>query len=206
MNTNSKKLAIDVAILPPLDVMEKIIDINRQATIKNATRGPLAKDDFLPHMSLAMGGVENDSLETVQNIVEDVVKRFSPISVVLNELYYAENPDGSRTYAYRVKKSSELQQLHESLMNRLRQFFSYDCTKDSLFSKTGEEVTKPHYINKFATSYSFEAFDPHITIRTTEAVGQEILPLQFTATKVAVCHVGIKATCRKELFAVQMTG
>ncbi|KKW41715.1 MAG: hypothetical protein UY92_C0014G0040 [Candidatus Magasanikbacteria bacterium GW2011_GWA2_56_11] len=205
MNTISKKLAIDVAILPPLDVMEKIIDINQQAATRNAAWGPLAKDDFLPHMSLAMGGIEDDSLETVKSIVEGIVKNFSPILVELAELYYAEKSDGSKIYAVRARKSSELQRLHENLMNGLRQYFSYDCTKGSLFSRTGEEVAEPDWINKFAASHSFEAFDPHITIRTKEAAGQEILPLKFTATKVAACHVGIMTTCRKELFAVEMT-
>lgn len=33
-----------MAILPPADVMEKIIDINRRAAAKNATCGPLIKD------------------------------------------------------------------------------------------------------------------------------------------------------------------
>lgn len=206
MHKPNQLIAIDVAILPPLDVMEKIIDINRQAATKNSVWGQLAKDDFLPHMSLAMGGVKNDSLETVKSIVEDAVKKCRPISIELSELYYAEKPDGSRNYAIRAKKTPELQRLHENLMSELRQYFSYDCTKDSLFSKTGEEVTEPSYINKFPTSYSFEAFDPHITIRTKEAVGQEILPLKFIATKVAACHVGIMTTCRKELFTVEMAG
>ncbi len=138
-------------------------------------------------------------------VVEDIVKKFSPISIELSELYYKEKPNGSRVYAIRVKKTPEIQRLHENLMNELRQYFTHDCTRNSLFSKTGEEVTEPDYINKFSTLYSFEAFDPHITIRTKEAAGEEILPLKFVATKVAACHVGIMTTCRKELFTVEMT-
>ena len=201
-----KKIAIDVAILPPSDVMERLISINRQAATKNAAWGLLAKDDFLPHMSLVMGGVESESLETVRSIVEEIVKKAKPIPVELNELFYAEKKDGSRIYAIRAKNTPELQQLHESLMNGLRQYFSYDSTKESLYSKSGEKVTEPDYINKFLESYSFEAYDPHITIRTKKPMGQEDLPLKFIATQVAACHVGIMTTCRKKLFTVKLAG
>lgn len=204
MSAISKKLAVDMAILPPIDVMEALIAINQQAASQGAAWGPLAKDDFLPHISLAMGGVEHENLGAVRDMVERVTKRFSPIPVELNELSYVEETEGSRFYAIRAKKTPDLQQLHESLMNGLRQYFSYDCTKETLFSKLGEEVTKPDYINKFATLYSFKAFDPHITIRTRRAMGQEVLPLKFTATKVAACHVGKMATCRNVLFEVGM--
>jgi len=202
MNTLSKKLAIDIAILPPEDVMEKLININRQAAAKNLTWGPLAKDDFLPHMSLAMGGIERNSLETVRDIVKKIAKKFNPIPIELNELYYVEKPDGSRTYAIRAKNTPVLQKFHENLMNGLGQYFSYDCTKETIYSKPGEEVTDPSYLNKFSTS-SFKAFDPHITTRTKKNVGQEYLPLKFIATQVVACHAGIKTTCRKVLFAVE---
>ncbi len=206
MDTSSQKIAADVALLPPVDVMEKLITMNQQAAAKNAAWGPLAQDDFLPHLSLAMGGVEHNSLVTVRSIIEEIARNVEPVPVELNELYYAEETDGSRFYALRAKNTPELQQLHESLMNGLRRYLSNDCTKETLYSQPGEEVTEPDYINTFATSHSFKAFDPHITIRTKEAVGQEILPLKFTATKVVACHVGIMTTCRKELFTVELTG
>ncbi|MFA5954351.1 MAG: hypothetical protein WC817_02330 [Patescibacteria group bacterium] len=193
-----------MVILPPVEVIEKLIDINRQATAKNAAWGSLAKDDFLPHLSLAMGGVEYDNLEKVKNVIKDTISEFGAISIELNELYFVERPDGSRNYCFRVKNTSVLQQLHEKLMNNLRPYFSYDCTKDSLFSKPGEEIIVPDYLNKYLSSYSFNAFEPHITLRTKEAVGQEYLPIKFIANKVAVFHAGVMTTCRKEFFAVEL--
>ncbi|MDA2922754.1 hypothetical protein MYX07_05835 [Patescibacteria group bacterium AH-259-L07] len=65
-------------------------------------------------------------------------------------------------------------------------------------------VAEPDYINTYPALYSFEAFDPHITIRTKEEVGLDDLPMAFTATTVAACHVGIKTTCRKILFSVEL--
>lgn len=204
MSSQFKKLAVDIVILPPEDVIDKLISINQEAGAKNEAWGSLGKDDFLPHISMAMGGIEQNNLETVKSIVEEIAKKFNPILIELNELYYSEMADGARMYCMRAKNSAELQQLHEGLMNALKQYFSYDCTKGTLCSKADEKVTEPDYINNFATLYSFENFDPHITTRTKTAYGQEVLPLKFVATKLAACHVGIMTTCRKELFAVDL--
>ena len=203
MNTHSK-IAVDVVLLPPNDVIDKIIAINEQAATKNLSWGSLGKDDFLPHLSLAMGCVEHDSLETVKSVVEAVASKFAPMTIELFELYYAEMPNDAKMYCLRAKNIPELQQLHENLINELQQHFSYDCTKESLFSKPGEDVKEPDYINKFYSSYSFEAFDPHVTLRIKEEVGKDALPITFTANEVAACHVGIMTTCRKNLFEVQM--
>lgn len=203
MNPNIQKLAIDI-VLPPIDVMDKIIAINRQAADKNAAWLQLAKDDFIPHLSLAISGVRKDSIEKVKSTVKDIAKKLSPLPMELSELYYVQKPNGSKIYGIRAINISELQQLHESLMHGLKQYFSYDCTKDSLFSKPGEQVAQPDYINGFVAKNSFGAFDPHITIHTKEAVGQELLPLKFKATEIAACHVGQMTTCRKKLFSVEV--
>jgi hypothetical protein len=205
MNTNSK-IAVDVVLLPPDDVMDKIIAVNEQAATKGLAWGPLKKDDFLPHLSLAMGCVEHDSLETLKSGVEAVASQFVPMTVELFEFYYAEMPDDGKMYCLRAKNIPELQKLHENLVNKLQQHFSYDCTKETLFSKSGEYVKEPDYINKFHSSYSFEAFDPHVTLRIKEEVGKDALPITFTANEVAACHAGIMTTCRKKLFTVPMGG
>lgn len=203
MNTHSK-IAIDVVLLLPDEANDKIIAINEQAATKGLAWGPLRKDDFLPHLSLAMGCIEHDSLETVKSVVGAVASKFAPMNIDLFELYYAEMPDDAKMYCLRAKNILELQQLHENLVNKLQQHFLYDCTKESLFSKLGEYTKEPDYINKFHASYSFEAFDPHVTLRIKEEDGKDALPITFTANEVAACHVGIMTTCRKKLFAVPM--
>ena len=203
MNTHLK-IAVDVVILPPNDVMDKIIAINKQAATAGLAWGPLGKDDFLPHLSLAMGCVQHDSLETVKSVIEAVSNKFEPILIELYELYYADMPDNAKMYCLRAKNVPELQRLHENLVIELQQHFSYDCTKETLFSKPGEVVKEPDYINKFHSSYSFEAFDPHVTLRIKEEVRHDALPITFTANAVAACHAGVMTTCRKKLFAVPM--
>lgn len=201
MVTNSK-IAVDVAILPPDNIADKLIGINKQAAAKNMAWGPLGKEDFLPHLSLAMGCVQYDDLGTMKGVVEAVVAEFDPIPIELYELYYAEMSNGAKMYCLRAKKTPKLQRLHENMVNGLQRYFSHDCVKESLYSKPGEEVVEPDYINKFHSSHTFQAFDPHVTLRIKEEAGRDALPITFTANWVAACHVGIITTCRKKIFAV----
>jgi len=198
----TKKLAIDVALCPPDDVIEKLISINQKAG--KDVWGPLGKTDYIPHISLAMGCVELDKLTVVQEIVKKVAEEFSSITVELDKLYFTEMPDGVRDYAMSAKNPLPLQELHESMMNALRDCMSYDCTKEMIFREPGQEVTEPNYINKFLSSHSFENFDPHITTRAKVGVGEEDLPIDFTASRIAICHVGTMTTCRKILFEIKV--
>lgn len=205
MNKYSK-IAIDVVILPPDDIMKKIIAINEQAATIGSIWGPLGRNDFFPHLSLAMGCIEYDNLKTIKNVVETVVSKFKPILVELYEVYYAETSNGAKIYCLKAKNVPELQRLHENLVNELQQRFSYECTKEFLFSKPGEKVAKPDYINKFHSLYSFKAFDPHITLRIKEETKKDVLPMSFVAKEIVACHAGTVMTCRKKLFSVKMKG
>ncbi len=197
-----KKAAIDIALLPPDDVIEKLISIKRQAGEK--VWGPLGKNDYIPHISLAMGCVKESELAAVREIVEKVAGRFGPISIVLDGLYFADKPGGDRNYAIGAKKSLPLQELHESMMKALQSYLCYDCEKEMLFREPGQDVTEPNYINKFLSSHSFENFDPHITTRAKVDVGKDDLPMAFAADRIAVWHIGTMTTCRKVLFETKL--
>jgi hypothetical protein len=47
MSTSEKKIAIDIAILPPKEVMDFCIRINKQAEAQHSSWGILAKDESL---------------------------------------------------------------------------------------------------------------------------------------------------------------
>ncbi len=193
-----KKIAIDIALIPPSDVIELFIRINQEAGEK--VWGPLGKDDYIPHISLAMGCIKEDDLTAVKEIVEKVAASFSPIDIVLDKLYFAQKPGDDRNYAIGAKRSSLLQELHENIMNKLRDYLTYDCTKEMIFRESGQEVTEPNYINKFLLEHSFENYEAHITTRAKVGVGEKDLPIEFIASRIAICHIGTMTTCRRVLW------
>ena len=59
------RIAIDIVLLPPEKIMDLVIAINKEEAKKGNSKGELNKVDFLPHLSLAMGTIEEKNLEKV---------------------------------------------------------------------------------------------------------------------------------------------
>jgi len=194
------KIAIDIAVLPPQEIMDKVIAINRREAERGNAHGRLAKNDFYPHISIAMGTIKQENLDEIKIILDNLLKNQKPLSVELVELYYAVGSDGSKTYGLKMKKTKEIQNIHEKLMRSLVPYFSYDATIEDLYKKENDEekTNHPDHINKYL-NHSFENFDPHLTLRCKEVETAE-LPIIFTASTIAICHVGTRTTCRKILF------
>lgn len=193
------KIAIDIAIIPPEEIMDKIIAINKKEAERGNARGPLAKDDFYPHISLAMGTIKEEDFEKVKEIFAKILENQNPLNIELTELDYATKSDGSKTYGMRAKKTNEIQKLHEELMNNLLPYFSFDATLEELYKKENEDTKPPSHVNTYHEKSSFENFDPHLTLRCKEVEFNEF-PIIFTASTIAICHVGTETTCRKILF------
>lgn len=193
------KIAIDVVIIPPEEIMDKVIAINQKEAKKGNARGPLARDDFYPHISLAMGTIKRGDLNRVKKILTEILENKRPLKLEFTGIYYATKSDGSKSYAFKVKNNPYLRKIHEEIMDQLLPFFSYDATVKELYHQENEKTEPPGHVNKYRDKSSFKNFDPHLTLRCKEAKFNEF-PLNFTASTIAICHVGTETTCRKILF------
>ncbi len=195
----SQTIAVDIVLLPPREAMEQIIAINKNTP----AWGPLALDDYLPHLSLAIGCIAKERMGELREAVASITRGFSPIPVALFEICFVERSSGGKNYALRAQKTRELQKLHEDLMRGLTGLFSEDAARASVYADPGEEVSEPDYVADFGAQYSFASFDPHVTLRNKEEPACE-LPIAFTASDVTACHIGEMVTCRKKLFSVPL--
>lgn len=197
------KIAIDVVLLPPEEIMDFCIEINKGAAEKGQDKGPLGKEDFIPHISLAMGCMEEEKLPEVMGIIKNIANNFPPLKLEITELYYATACDGIKSYGLLLKKTEILQKLHEKLMGALDSFLTYDATSEAIYFKEDESPAEPEYVNEYKDKFSYENFKPHITLRCKEA-DYKTFPIEFTVSALAVCHVGISTTCRKILFQTKL--
>jgi hypothetical protein len=186
------KLAIDIVLLPPEEIMDYVIEINKT----EVSKGELNKIDFLPHISLAMGVVEESNLEELKTIVEGLLTH--PIKLQLDKFYFVEDYTKERSYGILIK-GEELQKMHEELMDKTKDLFSYDATIENIFNQEAE----PSAINDFKEKYAFENYEPHITVRCNEVNG-ELERKEFTVNKIAICHLGVSTTCRKILIEKEL--
>ena len=190
------KIAIDVVLLPPEDIMDLCISINQKSSYISSK---LNKTDNLPHLTLAMAVIDENDLDRINKKMGNIAKKFLPLNLDLLGLYFELTPDSKKMYCLRVKPTERLMDLHIEIMRELEPFSFNEVTVDMLYKDPGEEIneTSTIWIKDYKTKHSGpEGFDPHLTLRCHDAQYNNF-PIKFTASNLAVSQLGNRCTCRK---------
>jgi hypothetical protein len=113
------------------------------------------------------------------------------------------NSRGEIVSVFEIKKTKELQSLHEKAMKKVELFFSYDVTEDMIYDADVAESALL-WIKNYPEKASFANFLPHITIGYGRIENVPSFPIEFNASRLAVCHLGNHCTCRKILISVDL--
>ncbi|MFH0713324.1 MAG: hypothetical protein V1722_02200 [Candidatus Micrarchaeota archaeon] len=184
------KLAVDIVLLPPEWVMDKAIEINKRL-VKVGSKLVLDKQKVIPHMSLAMGVLEEAYLLEVSEILSSkIAPKFMPIEL------HVTGGDKEEGNGFSIERTPKLQALHEEVMQSFLPFFTYEAPQETYFCEINPQSFK--FLPSFKKEHAFENFNPHITLGKGNA--GELESFKFTATRIAICHLGDYNTCRKILF------
>lgn len=99
------RIAIDIALLPPKEVMDIIINISRKADEKGNVEHLMSEEDFIPHISLCMGCAEESDIEKISNIVSNIANKFSPLKLKVSKLSYVTSSEGKKTYYFQIREN-----------------------------------------------------------------------------------------------------
>ena len=192
------KIAVDIVLLPTEEVTDKVIDANRHLSNAFSSGIILNKDDCLPHISLAMGCIEEKDIGQIEKILQDVAKEHFPGKLKIVGVYIGTDAAGRKVSLYHVEKTKSIQSLHESIMEKMSPYFSYDVTEKMLLAESKVAESTLCWIKNFPAGSSFENFFPHITIGFGETKALD-LPIEFAPISLALCHLGNHCTCKKIL-------
>lgn len=188
------KIAIDIALLPPDDVMDRAIAVNQKIIAKYPSKLVLSKTERLPHITLLQAVIDEKNMEAATTILERIAREFEPLKLTAKLVYKAETSSNS----FRVFGNyPELQKLHEQIMQNFKSLISYDAEAGYFDNDEVSERTID-YVKNFCEKSAYSNFRPHITLGKGEA--QEDEDLSFTASRLAICHLGNFNTCKKVLF------
>ena len=190
------KIAIDVVLLPSPEVAKRAIQVSAElARVSGNTKIVLDDSRVLPHISLCMGVVDESDLPEVEHILNDVSEQFDALTLEVQGPVAVPIPTNERIAVLPIQNTHALQQLHETIMARLKHLITEDAEREMFVEPHNVEQISCTWVN----GYSEAAFFPHITVGFDE-VNASGFPAQFKATKLAVCHLGNYCTCRKKLF------
>ncbi|MHC4116099.1 MAG: hypothetical protein ACYSWO_01195 [Planctomycetota bacterium] len=192
------RIAVDAVLLPSEEVQAKAIEANRELLKQCPDRIVLDKENCLPHVSLAMGCIDERDVVSVAGIFQAVVENRPLEHLISIGINVGTNAVGEKVSVLELERTAALQSLHEELMRRLSPHFSHDVTAEMLFSPPPVCESTLLWIRDYPEKSSFERFFPHITLGYGQLDDFSFAP-GFTASTLALCHLGNHCTCRRIL-------
>ena len=196
MRKMSKLVALDVAILPPPDVMGRAIAYSAALPGEPAERLQLDAQ-HLPHITLTQQFVKQEELDGAFAEIDEVLERQRPL-----RLRITEGGQSAQTLWLTVERTPQLLDLHERLMTALKGLERTGADAHAFFGGVAR-VGDVHWVSGFRQQASFGAFAPHITLGHG-ARPPAVEPIEFEATAIAACHLGRFCACRKVLRAWEL--
>jgi len=206
------EIAIDVVLLPLEEMADKAIAANKELLKQCADKIVLDKENCLPHISLAMGCIDERDIDNIEKVLRTIANQSSLGQLNIIGIHTGTNSAGEKVSVFQIEKTEALQLLHEEVMQKLSPYFSYDVTADMVLSPPMAGESTLAWIKNYPEKSSFEKFSPHITIGYGE-INDYSFPIKLAVStarcpveKLALCHLGNHCTCRKILASVKLEG
>ena len=192
--------AVDIAILPPPEVSERAIALSAALPV-HESQGLLLGADRLPHITLTQQFVSAAALDTFIAHVDQVVRSCPPLS-----LGVTGGGKGSNSVWMSIERAAPLVRLHEQLLRATEAleattgdasaFLEDACPAEAPVAQRRARDRDVRWVREFRRESSFDRFTPHVTLGHA-ADPPFVEPMDFTATTIAVCHLGRFCTCRR---------
>lgn len=191
------RMAIDVALLLPEPVNERVKAANA-ALLAERPEGFRFDESRLPHITLVQQFVRLANLPALIERVDPVLRAAPPL-----KLHVTGVGSSATATHFTIEPTPDLRHLHEALMDAVEPFEEAGGSAEAFFSDgfNGEAVREPAregdvaWVSQFRFHSSYARFSPHITL----GIGPppELRePFEFTADRVALCHLSRFCTCR----------
>jgi len=181
------------------------MDLTIKLNQKFKSGSNLNKKDNLPHITLAMGVIDDSQIPEVMEKLNEISKILKPLDLEISKIHSIVKPSGEKSFSFLIKKSEELKKLQQLIMKTLLPIFTYDV-KPPMFNQDQEiDSDSIYWVETFAKIHrNIENYTPHISIKCKKEVVFEGLPLFFKGSQLGLCHLGAHGTCRKILGKVNL--
>jgi mannose-6-phosphate isomerase-like protein (cupin superfamily)/2'-5' RNA ligase len=200
---NLSRWAVDVVLLPDEAMTNRAIEIYRQLITSGRPEIVLGKKDYLPHVSLAMGCIDEANVKAIQERLEDLARKTTVRQLEAVGVISPINSRGETVSVLEVERTEELQALHEWVLEEMTPFFHYEVTEAMIYGDVVTETTLD-WIRTYPEKAGYEHFSPHLTVGYGQVPPGLSFPIPFTVTRLALCHLGDHCTCRRILAAVEL--
>jgi 2'-5' RNA ligase len=190
-------IALDIAILPPDEVARRATELSASLP-RGESQGLLLGPDYLPHITLVQLFADTSETSTLLTHVEDIVRDRSPLNLRVS----GGGRTGASSVWMEIESAPALIDLHQRLLEATQPF---ECAGGdaSAFFCGDARARDVRWVAQYRETSSGRWFQPHITLGHASH-SPVIEPFDFTATRVAACHLGRFCSCRRVLRAFHL--
>lgn len=205
-----KYLAIDIAIIPPADVLNGIISLNKGMINKSSDFFLLGKKDYLPHITLVMGVIKEDDLEKIIKIIKDVSLKHHPLKLFVQKIKSNQKADSTWNSHIEIKKTKSLLKFHEEIVDAISPFLIKKSSPEMFYSspKPVKGAGALLWVKKYVEISAYSKYWPHISMSKGRIPDKQIskvkLQKTFVASRLIIAHLGVHCTCRKILYETKL--
>ena len=197
-----KRLAIDIVILPPDPIIKLALDTNRMLLSHIPEGIILGKDRNMPHISLLMGCIVDSLLSEVTLRLRAISKKTQALHLSITGIH-SHNSGSHNVISFDIERSNELLALHQLLVNEFKPLLTHDAEEGDFNDAPPIAASSISWVNRFIPDACFDNFWPHITLGFGNYTGT-VDPVPFTASRLAICHLGNHCTCSRIIEEVSL--
>lgn len=197
-------IAIDIVLELPQALAEAAIALNRQLD-EQPNAIPLGPDAAIPHVSLAMGVIEDHDLEEVKAMLDEEFGDQETFSCRVGPVVQQNNAVGQWMAGLALDRSDDILFMHEDAIGILSEVGFVIPTLGSLHDYQHADPQTLEVIRMFREKGSFEHYRPHVTLGFGSLPGTvQFEPTLFEFQYIGLYHLGDNATCRKRMHQVRL--
>ena len=178
------EIAVDVVLLPSEEMAEMTIATNKELLKGNPVKIVLDKESCLPHISLAMGCIDESKIDAIENILKTIAKQTALEQLTAVGVDIQTTEDGEKISSFKIEKTEALQSLHAEVMLQTSPYFSYEVKAEMLVCPPEVNKSTLDWIKNYPSNSSYEKFSPHITIGYGE-INNLSFPVRFAVSQSA---------------------
>ena len=205
-----KVIAIDVLLTLPDEVYSQAIQLNR-AILKDNPSNFTLDQNHIPHITLLQCYILESDLSNVQQSLHELYKKIENDTLWADHLQYDKNKTESFA-SIGLEKSEPLMAFHEKTIALLKPYILPNGTQEAYVQNPdGSPIDKftTDYVPKFVSHYSYENFNPHISLGVAKTSVLDSLAqhtfnsVKFKASSLSVYQLGDFGTAQKLLWVVE---
>lgn len=199
-------IAIDVLLIPSEEMYAQSLQLNSFINQNNPTTIKL-DENHVPHITLLQCFIKESDLPKVKEVLEGLHKIIAQDSLKAERLFYYEDKEESFAMV-RVEKSPSVLEIHTKTIELVKPYIVKNGSQVSFVQNhDGSPISEStvEYVPEFVEKYSYENFDPHISLGVAQKTLLDSLaksvfkPIHFKAASVSVYQLGDHGTAQKLL-------